>query len=38
MVDLLERFGMSPEQAERESDLYMSLPTGGRSEYARFLV
>jgi ribosomal protein L12E/L44/L45/RPP1/RPP2 len=37
MVDLLERFGMSPEQAERESDLYMSLPTGGRSEYARFL-
>jgi len=37
LVDLLSRFGMDDEQAAREADLYMSLPTGGRTSYANFL-
>ena len=37
LVDLLGRFGMDPEQSQREADLYMNLPTGGRTAYANFL-
>ncbi len=32
--DLMIRFGMSEDQADRESDLYLALPTGGKTSYA----
>jgi hypothetical protein len=37
LVDLFSRFGMEDEQAQREADLYISLPTGGKTSYANFL-
>lgn len=37
LVDLLGRFGMDEDQAQRESELYLALPTGGRTQYANFL-
>jgi len=34
LMDVMKRFGMDENQAEREADLYLSLPTGGRTAYA----
>ena len=37
LVDLLGRFGMNDEQAQREADLYVALPVGGKTQYANYL-
>lgn len=35
---LLQKFGMSPEEAARDAELYGSLSTGGKTSYAKMLI